>query len=149
MGRGMGFSPYGLPYPPMTPPMPYPPQQLPKPSLPPTGRLKVGVASQGPGGLDDIVSPMFGRCPNFTIVEVEGRQIKGAEVMQNQYVSSPSGVGIAVVQMLASAGVKCILAGRFGPNVSAVSGQLGIQMIMVPPGVKIRDAINQYVIGSR
>lgn len=96
-----------------------------------------------------MVSPMFGRCPNFTIVEVEEKAIKGAKVLLNQYVSAPSGVGIAVVQMLANEGVKYILAGRFGPNVSAVSGQLGIQMVMVPPGVRIRDAINQFIIGSR
>lgn len=96
-----------------------------------------------------MVSPMFGRCPNFTVVEIEGKEIKDVNVLPNQYVSAPSGVGIAVVQMLAGEGVRYILAGRFGPNVSAVSGQLGIQMVMVPPGVKIRDAINQYIISPR
>jgi predicted Fe-Mo cluster-binding NifX family protein len=133
----------------MAPVTPYPPQQIPKPSPPPTGRFKVGVASQGAGGLDDMVSPMFGRCPSFTLVEVEGKAIKGAKVLPNQYVSAPSGVGIAVVQMLANEGVRYILAGRFGPNVSAVASQFGIQMVMAPPGVKIKDAINQYIIGSR
>lgn len=96
-----------------------------------------------------MVSPMFGRCPSFTVVEIEGKNIKNVKVLPNQYVSSPSGVGIAVVQMLANEGVRYILAGRFGPNVSAVSGQLGIQMVMAQPGVKIKDAINQYIIGSR
>ena len=96
-----------------------------------------------------MVSPMFGRCPNFTIVEVEGKAIKGAKVLPNQYVSGSSGVGIAVVQTLANESVRFILAGRFGPNVSAVVGQFGIQMVMAPPGVKIKDAINQYIIGSR
>jgi predicted Fe-Mo cluster-binding NifX family protein len=133
----------------MVPSAQYPPQQTPKPSPPPTGRFKVGVASQGAGGLDDMVSPMFGRCPSFTVGEIEGKNIKNVKVLPNQYVSSPSGVGIAVVQMLANEGVRYILAGRFGPNVSAVSGQLGIQMVMAPPGVKIKDAINQYIIGSR
>jgi len=149
IGRGMRFGPYGPDYPPMAPVTQYPPQQTPKPSPPPPGRFKVGVASQGPGGLDDMVSPMFGRCQSFTIVEVDGKAIKGAKVLSNQYISAPSGVGIAVVQMLANEGVKYILAGRFGPNVSVVSGQLGIQMVMVPPGVKIGDAVNQYIIGSR
>ncbi|MDI6819614.1 MAG: NifB/NifX family molybdenum-iron cluster-binding protein [Candidatus Hodarchaeaceae archaeon] len=151
MGRGgrmMGPSPYGPAYPPMIPPTPYPPQ-MPKPSPPPTGRFKVGVASQGPGGLDDMVSPIFGRCPSFTIVEIEGREIKNVKVIPNQFVSTPRGVGIAVVQMLASEGVKFILAGRFGPWASSTSSQFDIQMVMVPPGVRIRDAINQYIIGSR
>jgi predicted Fe-Mo cluster-binding NifX family protein len=149
MGRGIGPSPYGFPYSQMASPAQYPQQGMQKPSPPPTGRFKIGVANQGPGELDDMVSPMFGRCPSFTIVEIEGKEIKNVKVLPNQYVSSPSGVGIAVVQMLANEGVKYILAGRFGPNVSAVSGQLGIQMVMVPPGVSIRDAINQFIIGSR
>ncbi len=149
MGSGVGPYPYGPPYPPMAPPMPYPPQQMPKPSLPTTGRFKVGVASQGPGGLDDMVSPIFGRCPSFTIIEIEGKDIKNVKMVPNQFVSAPRGVGIAVVQMLANEGVKFILAGRFGPWASSTSSQFGIQMIMVPPGVRIRDAINQYIIGSR
>lgn len=149
MGRGIRPSSYGFPYPPMASPAQYPPQEMQKPSPPPTGRFKVGVANQGSGELDDMVSPMFGRCPGFTIVEIEGKEIKNVKVLPNQYVSSPSGVGIAVVQMLANEGVKYILAGRFGPNVSTVSGQLGIQMVMVPSGVRIRDAINQFIIGSR
>ena len=150
MGRGMGLGPYGPAYPPMAPVAPYPSQQMRKPSPPPsTSHFKVGVASQGPGGLDDTVSPIFGRCPSFTLVEVENKAIKGVNILPNQYVSAPSGVGIAVVQMLANEGVRYLLAGRFGPNVSAVASQFGIQVIMVPPGTKIRDAIKQYVLSSR
>ncbi|MGQ9788858.1 MAG: NifB/NifX family molybdenum-iron cluster-binding protein [Candidatus Hadarchaeaceae archaeon] len=140
MGRGMGgYPPFGLGYAPMVPQMPSPKTQ---------GLLKVGVANQGPGGLEDMVSPMFGRCPSFTILEVKDKEIKNVKVIPNQFLSSPSGVGIAVVQMLAGEGVNYILGGRFGPNVSAVSGQFGIQMVAVPPGVKVKDAINQYIIGS-
>jgi predicted Fe-Mo cluster-binding NifX family protein len=151
MGRGMGGGRglYGSPYPPTAPPMPYPPQQQPMPPAPPTGPFKVGVASQGPGGLDDIVSPIFGRCPNFTVVEVEEKNIKNVKVVPNQFASASRGVGIAVAQTLANEGVKFILAGRFGPWASSTSAQFGIQMVMVPPGVRIRDAINQYIIGSR
>ena len=96
-----------------------------------------------------MVSPIFGRCPSFTIVEIEEKNIKNVKVVPNQFVSAPRGVGIAVVQMLANEGVKFILAGRFGPWASSTSAQFDIQMIMVPPGVRIRDAVNQYVISSR
>jgi len=142
-GRGMGMQPYGPAY----PPIPYPPQ-MPRPSPLPSGRFKVGVASQGAGGLDDFVSPIFGRCPSFTIVQVESKEIKDAKVVPNQYLSAPRGAGIATIQALANEGVRYILAGMFGPNVSAVASQLGIQMLMVPPGIKIREAIKQYVLGS-
>lgn len=146
MGRGMGSSPYGPPLPQMPPPVP---QQMPKSMAPSVGRFKVGVASQGRGGLDDVVSPIFGRAPSFTIVEIEGKEIKNVKVLPNQFLSSPSGVGIAVVQMLGNEGVKYLLAGRLGPNATLVANQFGMQVIMVPPGTKISNAINQYVLGSR
>jgi len=139
MGRGMGAYPF------VPPTVQYPPQQMSKPSIS-TGAFKVGVASQGPGGAEDLVSPMFGRCSTFTVLEIDGKKIKNIRILPNQYVSAPSGVGIAVVQMLANEGVRYILAGRFGPNVSAVAGQLGIQMIMVPPGMKVKDAVEQYLL---
>ena len=96
-----------------------------------------------------MVSPIFGRAPSFTIVEIEEKKIKNVKVLPNQLLSSPSGVGIAAAQMLANEGVKYILAGRLGPNASSVANQFGMQAITVPPGTKVKDAINQYVLSSR
>ncbi len=124
-------------------PKPVPPQ------APLTGRFKVGVASQGSGGLDDLVSPVFGRCNSFTLVEVEDGKIKGVKVIPNPHTAAPQGVGIAVAQMLAGEGVKVALAGRFGPWASTASVQFGIQLIMVPPGMKVGDAVARYVINPR
>ncbi len=147
MGRGMGLGVgRGVgPYPFAPPSVQYPPAPMPRPSVP-TGVFKVGVASQGAGGINDLVAPMFGRCPTFTVLEIDGKKIKNVRTLPNQYFSAPSGVGIAVVQMLANEGVRYILAGRFGPNVSAVAGQLGVQMVMTPPGMKIKDAVEQYLL---
>ncbi|RLF16366.1 MAG: dinitrogenase iron-molybdenum cofactor biosynthesis protein [Thermoprotei archaeon] len=115
--------------------------------MPATGRLRVAVASQGQGGLDDVVSPVFGRCPTFTVVDVEGGEIKGVQVIPNQAMYAPHGAGIAAVQTLANLGVKIILAGRFGPWASQATMQFGIQTLTVPPGIKVRDAVYRYVLG--
>ena len=37
--------------------------------------MKIGVSATG-NGLDAQVDSRFGRCPNFVIVELEGKQIK-------------------------------------------------------------------------
>lgn len=147
MGRGVGRG-FG-PYPFMFPPTSFPASQMPKDIPSPARSFKVGVASHGTGGLEDTVSPMFGRCPNFTIVEIEEGKIKGARILPNQFLTSPSGAGIASVQTLAREGVRYILGGRFGPNVAAVAGQFGIKMVTVQPGVRIKEAIEQYILGSR
>ena len=142
-GRGLGPGapgPYGPP-----PPVP-PPQQ---PFRMPAGTFKVAVATEGPGGLDDVVSPRFGRCPSFTIVTIGGGNIKDVKVIQNQAAFAARGAGIAAVQALANEGVKVIVAGRFGPWASQASMQFGMQMVMVPPGIRVRDAINGYILGRR
>ena len=129
-GRRRGVGPGGTgPY---GPPPPYPPPQ--QPFRMPTGAFKVAVATEGPGGLDDIVSPRFGRCPTFTIITIEGGNIKDVRTVQNQAAFAAHGAGIAAVQTLANQGVKVIVAGRFGPWASQASMQFGMQMVMVPPG---------------
>jgi len=132
------------PTPPVTPP------QVPMPAQRPlevSGRVKVAVASQGQGGLDDLVSPMFGRCPVFTVIEIEGGEVKSIETLPNQAMYAPHGAGIAAVQAIANMGVRIAIAGRFGPWAYQAMTQFGIQPITVPPGIKVRDAINRYVLG--
>ncbi|MHA1712382.1 MAG: NifB/NifX family molybdenum-iron cluster-binding protein [Candidatus Freyarchaeota archaeon] len=108
----------------------------------------MAVASQGRGGLDDVVSPTFGRCPAFTIVDIENGKIKKVDIVPNQAASAMHGAGIAAVQTLANLGVKAIMAGRFGPNAYAVCNQSRIQMIEAQPGIKIRDAVQSFISGK-
>jgi len=137
-----------------------PPRYGPPPQYPPTrptpqvkqfstaGVFKLAAASQGQGGLNDLVSPMFGRCPTFTIVEIENGKMKRVNVVPNQAASAMQGAGIAAVQALVNIGVKAILAGRFGPNAFALCDQAGIQMIPVQPGIKIEDAVQSFISGK-
>jgi len=85
--------------PPFQPPLMQPTRPASKPPV--RARFRVAVASQGQGGLDDVVSPMFGRCPTFTIVDIESSEIKGINIVQNQAASAMHGAGIAAVQTLA------------------------------------------------
>jgi len=146
--RGQGRPFY--PPPRYSPPPQYPPTQ-PTPQVkqfPTAASLKVAVASQGQGGLNDMVSPMFGRCPTFTIVEIENGEIKGVNVVPNQAAYAMQGAGIAAVQALANMGVNAILAGSFGPNAFAVCSQAGIQMIQVQPGTRVEDAVQSFISGK-
>jgi hypothetical protein len=44
---------------------------------------EIYVAATTTGGLEDQVSPVFGRAPTFTVVEVEDGKILGASVIDN------------------------------------------------------------------
>ena len=64
--------------------------------------MKILVATQTKGGLEDLVSPVFGRAPTFTIVEVKDNKIKKAEVHQNTTAGGFRGVGIQAAQFAAN-----------------------------------------------
>ena len=110
--------------------------------------MKIAVATQGNGGLDDIVSPIFGRAYTFTIVEIEGNEIKQVSVNQNPAAMAVGGAGPQAAQILASLGVSAVIAGNFGPNASMALSALGIRMIPGLAGVKVRDAIKQFIEGK-
>lgn len=108
--------------------------------------MKIVVATTE-GGLDDQVSPVFGRAQTFTVVEVEGEEIKGASVIQNPYVNAPGGAGIQAAQLVANEGPDSVIAGNFGPNVAGVLSQAGIEMYTAG-GISVREAVRKYLKGE-
>ncbi len=48
--------------------------------------LRIAVASDDDRGLDASVSAHFGRCPAYTLAEVEGREIRSHRIVANPYV---------------------------------------------------------------
>lgn len=107
---------------------------------------KVVVATQK-GGLDDQVSPVFGRCQTYTIVEIEGDEVKGAEVVQNQYANAMSGAGIQAAGFVANQGADAVISGNFGPNVASVLNQSGVDMIQSSGG-SVKEAVQKYLNGQ-
>ncbi|MHA1263349.1 MAG: NifB/NifX family molybdenum-iron cluster-binding protein, partial [Candidatus Freyarchaeota archaeon] len=78
--------------------------------------VKIAVSSQTPNGLEAITDMRFGRCPFYTIVEVDGNDIRNVEVVENPAVSAFGGAGIQAAQFIANQGVKVVIAGNYGPN---------------------------------
>ena len=109
--------------------------------------MKICVASNSNGGLEDTVSMQFGRCPGFTVVEIEGNSIKNVYAISNPGASAASGAGMQAGQAVVNEGCKVLIAGAIGPNSLQVLSMGGVEMYTSPP-VKIRDAINMYIQGS-
>jgi len=108
--------------------------------------MKIVVATTA-GGLDDTVCPVFGRCPTFTVVDVEGKKIKNSSVLQNQYAGATGGAGIQAAQTVINQGAKAVIAGNYGPNASMVFNQAGVEMVSVQ-GINVRDAVTKYLEGE-
>lgn len=109
---------------------------------------RIAAATQGQGGLDDYISPIFARCPTYTIVDVEDKEIKKVSVQQNPAIMSPVGAGIQAAQMIANLGANAVIAGNFGPNAFTALTSLGIKVIAGAIGMKVKDAIKQYLEGK-
>ena len=108
--------------------------------------MKILVAT-AQGGLDDQVSPNFGRAPTFTLVKVEGNKLGRAEVVPNQSAGAAGGAGIQAAQWAANSGVKAVIAGNYGPNASGVMSQAGVEMVTIS-GLTVREAVERYLKGE-
>ncbi|MCD6484508.1 MAG: dinitrogenase iron-molybdenum cofactor biosynthesis protein [Candidatus Odinarchaeota archaeon] len=109
---------------------------------------RIAFATQGAGGINDIVSPIFGRCPTYTIVEIDNGQIINTKVIQNYAGGAIRGAGIQAAQIIASEGVTTVVAGSFGPNASMALGSMGIRMIPGISGITVKEAVDRYIRGE-
>jgi len=109
--------------------------------------MKICVASESRGGLEDTVSMQFGRCPVFTIVELEGNEIRNVYVIPNPGASAASGAGIQAGQVVVNEGCKVAIAGAIGPNSGQVL-QMGGVTAYSAPSIPIGEAIQRFLRGE-
>ncbi len=109
--------------------------------------MKICVASDSNGGLDDMVSMQFGRCPAFTVVEVEDGKIARVYVIPNPGASAASGAGMQAAQAVVNEGCNVVIAGAIGPNSAQVLSMGGVDM-RTAPAVRIEDAVAMLLRGE-
>lgn len=99
------------------------------------------------GGEEDKISPVFGRCATFTIVNADGGKIQNVTVETNPHASGAGGVGIQVAQYAVDQKVNAVFAGQFGPNATDVLKAAGIDMVAIT-GVSVKEAVLGYMKGD-
>ena len=85
------------------------------------------------------VSAHFGRCPSYTIFEINNGIIQSKEEIPN-----PGHEPGFLPQFLSERGVQCIIAGGMGPRAQALFAQKGIETILGVQGT-IDEAIQKYL----
>ena len=99
--------------------------------------MKVAISTDG-----EFVSAHFGRCPSFTIVDIEEGKITKKEVVDN-----PGHQPGFIPQFLHEKGVNCIVAGGMGMRATGLFNQFGIQGIVGVSG-KIDETIEKLQKGT-
>jgi predicted Fe-Mo cluster-binding NifX family protein len=108
-------------------------------------KSRVAVPTKGQGGLDDVVSEVFGRANTFTIIDVEKGAIKNSRVLKNPAVSYQHGAGPIVVKMLLDEGVNVVIATEFGPGVSTLLDQHKVRKITVTAGTSVAQSVEELL----
>ena len=99
--------------------------------------MKIAVATE-----DNTVAPHFGRCPGYTLVEVEGGKVREQKVIPN-----PGHEPGFLPGYLARLGVTCIIAGGMGPRAQALFAEEKIETIAGITGPVAR-AVDDYLAGN-
>jgi len=99
--------------------------------------MKIAVSTDG-----NLVSLHFGRCPSFTIVEIEGNKLVKKKVIDN-----PGHHPGFLPKFLQEMGVECIIAGGMGTRAKELFDNAGIKTIMGITG-PVNDVINQILKGT-
>ncbi len=108
-------------------------------------KMKIAVSATGKG-LDSQVDMRFGRCPNFVIVELDGKEIKSTQDVENIAAGQMGGAGITSSQLVADRGVKAVITGNVGPRAFSVFEQLGIKIYQGSGTVK--EVVEKFADGK-
>ncbi|MBL7084654.1 MAG: NifB/NifX family molybdenum-iron cluster-binding protein [Candidatus Omnitrophica bacterium] len=99
--------------------------------------MRVAISTDG-----DFVSAHFGRCPHFTLVDIDN-----GKVVKKEVVANPGHAPGAIPQFLHKKGAEAIIAGGMGMRASGFFDELGIKTIVGISG-KIDEVIGQLVQGT-
>lgn len=99
--------------------------------------MRFAIATDG-----EFVSPHFGRCSAYTIVDIEDNKVIKKEVLNN-----PGHSPGFLPEFLHQKGVNCIICGGIGQRAISFLKQYGIEVILGIEG-KINDVIEKLIEGK-
>jgi len=99
--------------------------------------MRIAISTDG-----NYVSPHFGRCPQFTIVDIED-----GKLLKKYTLDNPGHQPGAIPQFLHNKGVEAIIAGGMGMRATGFFEQLGIKAVVGVVG-EIDDVIKKLQDGT-
>jgi predicted Fe-Mo cluster-binding NifX family protein len=107
--------------------------------------MRIAVSADNRNGLDSVVSPHFGRCPYYILVDVDGQEVQAVNAIDNPYHGQHS-PGV-VPGFIHSQGVNVMLTGGMGGRAIAFFEQLGIEAVTGASGT-VRRSLELYLGGQ-
>jgi predicted Fe-Mo cluster-binding NifX family protein len=107
--------------------------------------MRIAVFADHKQGLDSIVSPHFGRCPHYILVDVEGHNVTAVQEVDSPFDGhhQPG----QVPGFIHSLGASVMLAGGMGGRALMFFEQYGIEGVTGAYGT-VRQSVERYLGGE-
>ena len=107
--------------------------------------MRIAISADDRNGLDSVVSPHFGRCPYFVLVDMDGQEVKGVDAIANPYYGNhrPG----QVPAFINSYDVNVMLTGGMGRRAILFFEELGIQPVTGAGGT-VQQSLERYLGGA-
>lgn len=102
--------------------------------------MRIAVTARGPG-LDSEVDPRFGRAACFVVYDDATGAVEAVD--NASAVGSAHGAGVKAAQLVADAGVSCVLTGDCGPRAYRALSAAGIAVWTGASGT-VREALDAF-----
>ena len=107
--------------------------------------MRIAISADESNGLDSVVSPHFGRCPYYILVDLDGKQVSQVNAVENpSYGQHRPG---EVPGFIKEQGADVMLAGGMGKRAIGFFEEYGIQAVTGASGT-VRHALEQYLGGA-
>lgn len=107
--------------------------------------MRVVVSADDSNGLNSVVNPHFGRCPYYVLVDLDGREVRGVNVVENPYYEhhKPG----QVPSFIQGQGANVMLAGGMGRRAIDLFQRYGIEAVTGASG-RVQHALERYLGGA-
>jgi len=107
--------------------------------------MRIAISAESNNGLDSTVAQHFGRCPYFALVEIEGKEIKGINVLENPFFAGHE-VG-QVPGFIKEQNADVMLSGGMGGRAIQFFNQFGIDTATGASGT-VKQAVTEFLAGN-
>ncbi|MGQ9600051.1 MAG: NifB/NifX family molybdenum-iron cluster-binding protein [Anaerolineae bacterium] len=107
--------------------------------------MRIAVSADNKNGLDSVVSPHFGRCPHFILVDLDGDQVCEVDEVDNPFYGSHQPG--QVPRFISSLGANVMLTGGMGSRAIMFFQQYGIEAVTGAYGT-VRQSLERYLEGQ-
>jgi len=107
--------------------------------------MRIAISADNNAGLDGVVSPHFGRCPYYLLVDMEGQQVQEVRAVASPFYGQHEPG--QVPHFIHSLGADVMLTGGMGQRAIMFFQQYGIQAVTGATGT-VRHALAQYLAGA-